>query len=198
MSKGEDTKQRILEQTAPLLNRLGYLSTPLSEIMEATGMQKGGIYNHFSSKEDLALQALDYAIEQVVQRFTRALKENKTATARLLGVISVLRVYATDHPFPGGCPLLNSAIEGDDAANPALREKAMQAMDRLRNMFVRIVAKGIAEGDFRPQTHPDTVATLFVASFQGAVMLSKLYKDAVHLERVMDHLTEYVNRELRI
>lgn len=196
MGKGEDTKQRILEQTAPLLNRHGYLSTPLSEIMEATGMQKGGIYNHFSSKEDLALQALDYAVQQVAQRFTRALQENENATDRLLAVISVLRVYATDHPFPGGCPLLNSAIESDDA-HPALREKSRQAMDRMRDMFSRIVAKGIAEGDFRSQIHPDTVATIFVASFEGAVMLSKLYRDPVHLQRVVDHLTEYVNRELK-
>ena len=65
MSKGEQTRQRILERAAPLLNRQGYQSAPVSEIMRVTGLQKGGLYNHFESKEELALAAFDLLMERV-------------------------------------------------------------------------------------------------------------------------------------
>ena len=59
MSKGDDTKERIIEQTAPLFNQMGFFGSSLSDIMQATGLKKGGIYNHFGSKEQLALEAYD-------------------------------------------------------------------------------------------------------------------------------------------
>lgn len=160
-------------------------------------MQKGGIYNHFPSKEDLAMQALDYATEQISQQFAVALKTTSNAADRLMAVILVMRDYAAHNPIAGGCPIMNCAMECDDIESPLL-DKARQAMDRFRNMFVRIVAKGIAEGDFKAHIHPDTVATLFVANFEGALMLSNLYKDTIHMNRAMDHLAAYVEKELLV
>ncbi|MHC5720487.1 MAG: TetR family transcriptional regulator, partial [Nostoc sp.] len=55
MSKGEETKSRILYQAAELFNQQGYAGSSMSDIMRVTGLQKGGIYNHFQSKDDLAL-----------------------------------------------------------------------------------------------------------------------------------------------
>jgi len=190
MAKGEETKQRIIEQAAAYLNRHGYFSTAISEIMEITGMRKGGIYNHFASKEDLALQAFDYAVEQVAQKFAEALRGKESAMDRLLAMIGYFRSYVEDIPIPGGCPVMNCAIEGDDAY-PVLRDRARLAMDRLRQAFIRILAKGISNGEIRPDINPDEVTTLLIASLEGGVMLSNLYKDPIHMHRVLDHLTKY-------
>ena len=62
MSKGEQTRERILARSAQLFNRQGYSGSSLSDIMRETGLEKGGIYNHFSSKEQLALEAFDTPI----------------------------------------------------------------------------------------------------------------------------------------
>ena len=58
MSKAQETKTRIIEQAATLFNQQGYSGTSVSDLMRATGLQKGGIYNHFVSKDELALEAL--------------------------------------------------------------------------------------------------------------------------------------------
>lgn len=55
ISKGEQTKQYIIEQSALLLNKQGYMSTSLSEIMAVTGMKKGTLYNHFKDKERIGI-----------------------------------------------------------------------------------------------------------------------------------------------
>ncbi|NTU83365.1 MAG: TetR/AcrR family transcriptional regulator, partial [Chloroflexales bacterium] len=62
MAKGEQTKQRIVAQAASVFNTLGYSGTSMRDLTRATGLEKGGIYNHFPSKEALALAAFDYAV----------------------------------------------------------------------------------------------------------------------------------------
>jgi len=42
----------------------------------------------------------------------------------------------------------------------------------------------------------DTVATILIATIEGAVMLSKLYGDASHLERALNFLKTYVQHQL--
>jgi TetR/AcrR family transcriptional regulator, transcriptional repressor for nem operon len=77
MRKGELTRERIVRRTAPLFNQQGYFGASLADIMRATGLEKGGIYNHFGSKEALALEAFDYAVDAVEQRFWRGSGEDK-------------------------------------------------------------------------------------------------------------------------
>ena len=61
MNKGEETRQRIIAAAAPLFNKQGYAGCVLKDIMAATGLEKGGIYRHFESKEEIAAEAFDYA-----------------------------------------------------------------------------------------------------------------------------------------
>ena len=82
MRKGARTRERIIEQTAPLFNQKGFFGSSLSDIMGATGLKKGGIYNHFDSKEELALQAFDYAAACVSERLSLLLREKHTAVER--------------------------------------------------------------------------------------------------------------------
>ena len=67
MGKGEKTRQRIIEQTAPLFNQGGMAGCSMQDILHATGLTKGGIYRHFSSKEELAAECLKYSLALVFQ-----------------------------------------------------------------------------------------------------------------------------------
>ena len=61
MGKGDQTRQEIIRKAAPIFNQRGYDGAALSDLMKATGLEKGGIYRHFESKEQLAAEAFDYA-----------------------------------------------------------------------------------------------------------------------------------------
>jgi TetR/AcrR family transcriptional repressor of nem operon len=54
MSKGKQTRRKIVEAAAPIFNKRGYEGSSLNDLMEATGLKKGGMHRHFSSKEELA------------------------------------------------------------------------------------------------------------------------------------------------
>lgn len=191
MSKGEATKGKILERAVELFNLKGYSGASLADLMRATGLEKGGIYNHFGSKEEIALHAFDHAVEVISRRFEEALAGKKHAADRLLAVISVFAAYGEDPPFPGGCPILNTAIESD-YAHPRLRERALEAVERLRALIRRIVEKGVERGELSPEADGDYLATLFLATMEGAVMLSHLYRDGAPLRQAASHLAQLV------
>ncbi len=140
MSKGEETKERILHQAAALFNTQGYAGASISDIMRVTGLKKGGIYNHFQSKDELALQAFDYAVDLIKQRYRGALKNKRHAVERLQGIIGVFQANIDNPALEGGCPLLNTAVESDDA-HPVLRQRAQAVMDDWRDMVSQSYSK---------------------------------------------------------
>ena len=197
MTKGTDTKEAILQQAAQLFNRRGFFGAALSDVMDVTGLEKGGIYNHFKSKEDLALQAFDYAIGLVREEFGNSIKGKRDAIERLQGVITVFERQAAGYPLPGGCPVMNTAIEADDAL-PALRERARQAMDEWHDFIGRVVRRGQEKGEVKPDIDPLLVSTILISTAEGAIMQSKLYGNLEPMQRASAYLNAYLERELRL
>lgn len=195
MSKAQQTKAHIVEQAAALFNQQGYAGASMADLMRVTGLQKGGIYNHFRSKDELALAAFDFAVDRIQQRFRGALRGKRHAVDRLLAMLTVYEDFIEQPPLRGGCPLLNTAVDSDDA-HPALRSRTQQAMDSWRSLIERIVAKGVARRELHPTADPETVASVVIATIEGGIMLSKLYDDPAHLDRALNHLATYVQHQL--
>jgi TetR/AcrR family transcriptional repressor of nem operon len=197
MRNGEQTRENILRQAAALFNRQGFAGASMSDIMQATGLQKGGIYRHFESKEALALEAFDYATARRAERFTAALEGREHAIDRLNGIVGVFERLHDDPPVPGGCPMMNTAVQTDDAESPALRDRARTAMDGLRTLIRQTVRKGIARGEVRAEVDGDELATLLVSSMEGAVAISRLYGDGVHARRTAAAMRTYLDERVR-
>ena len=191
MSKGEQTREAILRQAAAVFNQQGYFGASMSDIMRATGLEKGGIYNHFGSKDQLALEAFDYAFGLLTDRLRDALQGKTDSVDRLLTLIEIIGGQVEDGPLPGGCPILNTAIEADDT-HPALRERARLAVEGWFGVVRRNVTRGVERGQIRPDVVPDEVATLMVATIEGSIMLSKLYGDPVYVRRAIEFLRGYL------
>ena len=192
MSKGEATRKMILERSAPLFNQQGYFGVSLSDIMRVTELEKGGIYNHFASKEQIALAAFDYAWELVQQHTHKALADKKHAVDRLYAFAAAFLDLADGSLLPGGCPIMNAAIDSDDTF-PALRERARKAMDIWQSSLHRIVSRGIERQELAPTTDADAFSTLFISTLEGAVMLSKLYSDLSYIHYAIAHINACID-----
>ena len=195
MSKAQQTKARIIEQAATVFNQKGYASSSIADIMQATGLKKGGIYNHFKSKEELALAAFDYAVSLISQRMSQAVKTKGNAVERLQALVSSYLAYVEVPPIVGGCPILNTAIEVDDLDSP-LRDRALAALNSWRSSIVLIINKGINKGEITANVDPDAIATIIICTIEGAIMMSQLEKNPVHLERAIAHLQNYISNSL--
>ena len=195
MSKAQQTKARIVQQAAIVFNQQGYAGTSLADIMQATGLKKGGIYNHFQSKEELALAAFDHAVSLMSREIWQAVKTKKHALERLQALVSAYSIYLDRPPLPGGCPILNTAIEVDSTDSP-LRDRTLAAIDSWRSLIVRIIEKGSKKGEIPSTVEPDTVASIIISNIEGAIMLSQLERNPVHLTRAIAHLQDYLQNSL--
>src|SRR5690606_25055409 len=128
MSKGEQTRQMILEKAAVAFNHKGYHAGSLSDLMKSTGLEKGGIYNHFGSKDDLAIASLEYIVDEFRLAIAEVIRGPRRAVARVDVTHGVFRRVARGLPVPGGCPIMSTAI-GADFAHPHLSEIARKAFD---------------------------------------------------------------------
>ena len=176
MSKGSVTRQRILELAAPVFNTKGYAGASLTDILQATGLQKGGLYNHFASKQELAVATFDWSVDQLNDRWRKAVAGKRNAIDRLLAVVDMFDDYYSNPIVPGGCPILNTAIESDDS-NPELRERAQAKMTAMRGTVSAIIRKGMERGEIQTGVDADDKAVVLIALLEGGIMLSKLYGD---------------------
>jgi AcrR family transcriptional regulator len=191
MTKGERTRRRIVESAAAVFNTRGYFGSSMSDLVRETGLKKGGIYNHFGSKEELALEAFEFSTGITRRRFVSALEGREGALERLFAVVEVLGGLAEDPPVAGGCPILNTAVESDNA-HPILKERAREAMDGWLRLVGSIMKEGIRTGELRPDAAPRETASVVVATLEGAVMLSRLHNDPAHMRRAVDHLKRHL------
>jgi AcrR family transcriptional regulator len=191
LRKGERTRRRIVEQSAAVFNTRGYAGASLSELVSATGVEKGGIYNHFGSKEALAVAAFDYAVSLIVDRFASALAGNERAIDRLVAVVEAFGDEVEHPDLPGGCPVANTALESDDT-NPDLCAHARGAMDSWHRLIGSIVKSGKQRGELRRDSDPYELATVITATLEGALMLSRLMGDPAHMRRAVKHLRAYI------
>ena len=192
MSKAALTRSHIIQQSAEVFNQFGYAGTSLADLMAATGLKKGGIYNHFASKDELAIAAFEYSVSLVQQRYAVALRGQRSAVARLSAVVHTFCATIDEPLLKGCCPLLNTAIDSDHA-HDGLKGRAQAAMDRWRTMLLIIIRYGQKHGDIQPELDPDVVATIVIATLEGAVMMSGLYGDRTHLDRARSHLIGYID-----
>lgn len=197
MSKGDNTRLFIIEQSAILFNQQGYAGTAMSDIMAATGLRKGGIYNHFSNKDEIALAAFDHAFQSLNDYMTQQLEGVTSPLQRLIVYIESFGIYEANPIIAGGCPIMNTAIDADDT-HPELRAKALEALSIWEHVIHRRLQKAITAGEARPDTDIDGFASLTISSLEGAVMLSRIHDDFSHLDRVIAHLLDVIDRDIRI
>jgi len=193
-TKGERTRADIIRQSAALFNRRGYARASMSDITEATGIKRGGIYNHFGSKDELAVESFQFAAEKLIDGLEQTIDAHDDVRVGLRSIATAFaQVYDESQTFAGGCPILNTAVEtrGQDGA---LRAAVQEAMAALHELVHATVAEGIAQGTIADDVQPTESATVFISILEGALVLSALSEDRSHLEHAVAHLHRLIDQ----
>lgn len=169
----------------------GFSGTSIADILEATDLEKGGLYNHFSSKEELAVAAFEFAMETVTAHFTKALKGTESGLPRLLAYLTAFERYIGKPPVAGGCPIANVTIEADDAL-PFFRDAVQKAFEDMRYLVLHNVDRGVAKGHFRSDVDRDEIADFMVATLEGAIVMSRGMRARIHAKRVIATLRTWL------
>lgn len=184
------TKQRILDEATRLVHLKGFHATTLNDLLAAAGTTKGTLYYHFPGKDDLGLAVL----ERAKASFLAALDEVLAAATPAQGFQRFLKFVLKkhrSHRFVGGCLFGNTALEMSDTDQryaDAVREVFQQWSGRLAGL----IRAGQAAGQFRADMPAETLAQVIVATVEGGILLSRLYKKQGPLKACLDSLRAFV------
>jgi AcrR family transcriptional regulator len=193
VGKAEETKQAIIEKAAVIFNKNGYQRTTMSTLTKALGLTKGAIYGHFSDKDELAVEAFRYNAQQMADRLRKELRPCK-------GPVEKLRAYA--HAFPdiyeeiavtGGCPILNTATDSDDA-HPRLHEEVRKVLMAWEGWLIAMVNSGKESGVVRADAKAYLFAANFMALIEGGLLMAKTVGDKKYLECSVERIDQLIDR----
>lgn len=190
------TKEKIVSASADLFNSKGYDGCSLYDIMEATGLKKGGIYNYFKNKDEIALEAFDYSLNIIIAKFRERLDKDKTSKQKLFSVLDVLAGLGDGSTFEGGCPVFNTAVYSGN--HKVLKQKARAGLEMLKTYIKIKIEEGKLNCEFVENGDSERIASLIIMTMEGSVIMSRLYEDTCHIDTAKGYLKHYLEKYLFI
>ena len=199
VSKSQKTRQLIIEKAANLFNKKGFHGTSLADIMEETGLTKGGIYGNFKKdgvdkkgvKEEIALAAFEHSVKTIESEIAQRTHVINSTADKLKAVVFYYKERVLNYPIDGGCPLMNTAIDADDNV-PNLLKRVKFRMEDWRSRIVHTVSKGIERGEFKKDVNPEDFATFYIGSIEGGILLARLFSENKKFEVMASALIEKI------
>ena len=194
MTKGEETRQLIIERSAPIFNVKGIAATSMSDIMEATGLSKGTLYIHFENKDVLACSAVEHNLALLGNKVQGAIKKQKTAKGKLFAYLDELK-DPLDPPVTGGCPMMNAGMEADDT-NPGINKIVNAIVELSQQMISDIIREGIKTGEFKPDWDHKEFSTIMFAMVEGGIMISRINGNSEKMRVINKSIKKMITAQL--
>lgn len=177
MNKREDKKEAILLAGMSVMKSHGYNGTSVKDIVDAAGVPKGSFYNYFESKEQFALDAIDYAAMEGHAFFNQVAQNDDPGCAfmRLKGLFTVGIDCACDHNFKVGCFIGNMCQEMADCSD-IIRVRLDQVMNGNTRAIADLIKEGQQQGSVSPDLDPAETAEFLFNAWEGALMRAKASK----------------------
>jgi len=183
-------KERIIHESLRLFSLKGFLSTSITDILEAADTSKGGFYNHFASKEDLFFQVLDEARRIWREKNLLGLDEIESPVGKTKKLLENYRDrYLKDtENFPGGCIFVTFSVELADQ-RPQLAKEVNRGFIGLKGMLKRLLDEGRELGELRSDVSTSAITEMLFAGMVGACVIYGVDKSTASLDRSINTLT---------
>lgn len=193
MGKAEETRQVIIEKAAVIFNKNGYQRTTMSTLTKSLGLTKGAIYGHFADKDELAVEAFRYSIQQIAEKMRGQLQPHKDAVEKLRAYARSFLDLFDDIVIKGGCPILNTAVDSDDA-HPQLHDEVSRVLAAWEKRLIAMVEAGKENGSIRPETDSGFFAATFISLVEGGILLAKTVGDKRYLQHSVDRINTLIDQ----
>lgn len=196
MSKAENTRQFIIEKSAPIFNMKGYAGTSLAHLIEATGLTKGSIYGNFENKDAVALAVYEYSINALKKRISDFLSKEISENDKLIAFTEYYRSNWKKVFEKGGCPIQNASIEADDNLS-FLKKHVQNSIINWVKDIASIIEKGQKKGEFKRNINASEYAYTIITVLEGGIMLSKIMNDRKLLFSALNRIDMIIKTEIK-
>lgn len=174
-----NVREKLIETALERFQDQGFNGCGVQDITDGAGVPKGSFYNHFKSKEALALEVLDrYCCGNKLEILSDV---TQPPIARLKAHFTFLARRFEDWHFTRGCLLSNFATETSDT-NPIIREAMVAAFERWSAAVADVLRQAQTEKAIDAKFDPEALARYLISAWTGAVTCAKVKKSRRSLE----------------
>ena len=192
-TKGTQTRRKIIEKSLQLFSVKGYYNTSISDILDATGLTKGGLYGHFASKEDIWYAVYEEAVSIWKGIVFKGIRNDSDPIQRVDKFIeNDLQDYLGADVFEGGCFFLNMLVElsGQSAS---MSRQILRGFVRLSGLLRSWLEEADQKGMLREGLDFKEIANFIIISLNGAAALYISSRDRSILEQTTRQLRFNLN-----
>ncbi|HUJ27064.1 MAG TPA: TetR/AcrR family transcriptional regulator [Myxococcales bacterium] len=166
MTKGTETRDRILETAFRLAAREGLEGLSIGQLAEEMKISKSGLFAHFKSKEELQINTLRVAAERFTQGVLVPAFKEPRGLPRIRALVDRWLRWYTDRALPGGCLFVAAVFEMDDRPG-MVREVLVELQRQLMAALGKSARIAMDEGHFRRDLDPAQFAFEFNSILLG-------------------------------
>jgi TetR/AcrR family transcriptional repressor of nem operon len=146
-------------------------------MMKASGLTHGGFYKHFSSRDDLVVEAIEESFKELTNTLTNAAKDSHSRDAWTSMVTTYLSLELCDRAETG-CPI--AALAPDIARTaPAMKQRISAAILKFRCELIPFMPGQTAE-------EKSANFLMLITSMSGAVALARTFPEQAMRQRILD------------
>jgi TetR/AcrR family transcriptional repressor of nem operon len=172
-------RNELVESALEQFHTRGFHNCSVEDITRAAGVPKGSFYNHFASKDALAIEALHQYQSRSVWRTTD--DTDLPPLVRLRRRFEAHRDVLTQRDFMRGCLIGNMGIELADL-NPEVRAEVQASLDFRSKAAAEFIAEARRRGEAHGSEDPEILGRYVVDAWEGAVLRAKVDKSPRALE----------------
>jgi TetR/AcrR family transcriptional regulator, transcriptional repressor for nem operon len=176
-----NVRQELMEAGLQTLHLYGFNGSAVQDITGAAGVPKGSFYNHFESKEALALIALDVYWERETDRIALLSDPGVDPVERLRRYFHALTEFISSKEFRFGCLIGNFSTELAPH-NEAVRERLSSLYETWTRAIEACVQEAADAKRTRSSLNAREIAAFLVNSWEGAVLRAKVQQDRSPLD----------------
>ena len=163
-----DTRTQLLDVAHSLVEQRGFNGFSFHDLSAAVGIRTPSVHYHFPSKADLGDALISRYLDRLIEALDNIDRRHASARKRLEAFIQVYRVTQQRHAL-----CLCGSLASDVGAIPEpLEAPVRRYMERSESWLRATIAAGRDAGEFTAGLDPARLATLFLASLQGALVVA--------------------------
>lgn len=182
-------RPQLVEAALDQFHVRGFHNCSVDDITKAAGVPKGSFYNHFASKDALAVEALQQYQRRSIWRTTD--DGELPPLARLRHRFEAMRDIMTERDYTRGCLIGNMGTELADL-NPAVRVEVQASLAFRSGATTDLLREAQRRGELAAHHDPDLLGPFLVNAFEGVITRTKVDKSPRAMEEFFTVLDQLV------
>lgn len=181
-----ETHENIMREAQRLFATKGFNGASMNDIVNASGVSKGAIYNHFQSKEQLFMTLLDLETERGFGQLETLMSAGHSILDKLIAAIKY--TFSTSVACPKEMCMMQIEFMMTASRIKTINPSLLKRYQTIHSFFVNLINEAKQSGEIREDVDSENLVTLVYAMLDGLAFQHAtigIQYDPEYLEKVL-------------